>query len=718
MALMAIVSELPAQRQLANSFKSGNIGAMGGGGGSSSRSSSKSSSEGGSEEDPCIPLDDARHCWTIDPLTGLIHPTVPDTTYLDLARTDAMESHAMALVYTGNLFSPHQVEYFLDRKPDHDFFFLNAYNLFRKNPEDIEFYRTKIPFTVAAYSKSGANLQENDHLKLRFAGNFGSEIGLGTSLDYVYARGEYSFQSAKPLNWSSYLYYEGETYKAYLTYSLQKLANQENGGVLNRDYILNPDAYEDMYTEPRTMETRLVNAWSDNVTSQVHFTHNYNFGRWEEHRDPNDTTNVWDELVPIGTFFHTVKLESDAHNFRMDKGGEVTGSPFFTNHYYDLEQTADSTKLINFSTYAGVKLNEGFSKYSQFSLSAFAGYERNNYTVLDSLGVLANGKDTIGWRNHAENNFWIGAQLSRHQSSALQIDVTARTCLPGSNDAGDVELTGKIGTVIPFGKRVTLPLDSLALAESMSSDTLDMSKDKDLKINIVKYGRSDSLLLSASGYIRNSHVSYLMENYFGNHFRWNNTNFKTEKRVRIEGTLTYPRTGTTLRGGIEHISNFHYFDQNFLPAEYGKQLEVYSAELQQKVSAGPLHWDTRLLYQHSLDDKVLPLPSFSVQTDLNIRFRIAKVLWTQLGVMGSYHTKYYAPTYQPATQQFAVQREVECGGFPVLNGYMNCNLKRIKFFIAMYNFLNQSVTNDIFIMPDYPMMPRRFIWGVTLDLQN
>lgn len=655
-------------------------------GGSSSRSSGASS-----EEDPCIPLQDARRCWTIDPMTGLTYPSIPDTAYLDMARTDAMESHALAVAYTGNLFSPHQSEQYFSRLVNHDFLFANAYNFFRARPEDILFYNTRLPFTVAAYSKSGGNLQENDRLKLRFAGNFNSRLGVGSSLDYVYARGEYVNQAAKPLKWLSYLYYEGEQYKAYLTFNLSKLANQENGGVLNREYVLNPDAYETTFTEARTMPTKLTDTWNDTRQRQVHFTHSYDLGRWEERRDPADTSSVWDELVPIGTIFHTIDFESLSHNFRMDTGADATENGFFANHYYSTDITNDSTTYRNFQTYAGIRLNEGFSRFSQFSLSAFVGYERQHYQLMqDSLDL------SYIPRKHMSNNVWLGGQISRHQSSILTLDATARTAVSGDK-VGDVEIDGQISSVIPFGRRIELGRDSLTQE--------------------VRYGRKDSIIVRAGAQMRNSRVSYMMNHYWSNHFRWSN-DFSREQRVRLEGELAYPRSGTSAKVGIEHINNFHYFGADFLPHEYDKQLDVFSLEIGQKLAAGPLHWDNRLLIQTSTDDEVLALPSFSIESDLNIRFRIARVLWTQVGVTGWYHTKYYAPNYQPATQQFAMQHETKCGGFPVLNGYVNANLKRIKFFIVMHNMLNQAVTNDIFIMPDYPMMPRRFEWGITLDLQN
>ncbi len=634
------------------------------------------------EDDPCIPILDHRRCFTLDPMTSLVFAAVPDTTFLDLGNRQSMESKALAITYTGNLYSPHQVEAFFDRRTSHDFLFANAYNLFRTDPSQQIYYNTKMPFTVLNYSKSGGSTQANDHLKMNFAGNFNQQIGIGSQLDYVYARGEYPSSSAKPLRWASYGYYEGDQYKAYLNFNLSKLANQENGGIMDRGYVLNPDNYNSNFTEARNMPTNMDGVWSDNDQRQLHFQHSYELGKWNEVTDPADSA-VYDEFTPIATIFHSIDFESWKHVYRMDAGADATESGFFSNYYYDSALTHDSTQYRNFNSYAGIRLNEGFNKFSQFGIGAFIGYERQHYILLQDSTNLSYIN-----RNHYSNNVWVGGQLSRHLSSILTFDANIRTAISGDK-VGDIDINGTVQTVIPFGKK--RPETGL---------------------------RSDSVIIQAGGFIRNSRVSYLMDHYFSNHFRWNN-DFDREQRVRIEGKISYPRTQTSVRVGIEHINNFHYFGEDFLPAQYGNQLDIFGLEIRQGLHAGKwLNWDNAVLVQTSTDEDVLSLPNVSIESDLSFRFTIARTLHIQAGVAGYYHTAYYAPTYQPATQQFAVQHDIKCGNFPVLNGYINANLKRIKFFMAMHNMLNNAVTNNTFLMPYYPMQPRRFEYGVILDLQN
>ncbi|MBE6331587.1 MAG: hypothetical protein E7070_04710 [Bacteroidales bacterium] len=634
------------------------------------------------KEDPCIPLQDGRRCWTMNALTGLTSPARPDTSFLNLGNRQSMESKALALVHTGNLYSPHLVQAYFDRRIGHDFIFANAYNLFRIDPSQQLYYNSKLPCTVLSYSKEGGGLQTNDHLKINFFGNFNRQVGIGTSLDYVYARGEYAESSTKPLKWNSYAYYEGDQYKCYANFALSKLANQENGGIADRGYVLYPDNYADNFTDPKNMPTNLVETWNDTDQRQFHFQHSFDLGTWEERSEPGDTA-VWDEFVPVATIFHNIDFEHLHHNFRMDNGADASAEGMYANNFYDASLTHDSTSYRNFSTYAGIRLNEGFSRFSQFSLGAFIGYERQHYTMLQDTLELS----YIG-RNHYSNNVWAGGQLSRHLSSLFTVDATARTAISGDK-VGDIDIAGKMQMVIPFG------------AADAESGT-----------------RSDSIIIEADAALRNSRVSYLMDHYFSNHFRWSN-DFDREQQVRIEGRLSYPRTRSSVRVGIEHINNFHYFGADGLPHQFDKQMDVFALEMRQGLWAGKwLQWDNAVLIQTSTDDEVLALPNVSVESDLSFHFRIARTLSVQAGVAAYYNTAYYAPNYQPATQQFCTQHSIKCGNYPLLNGYVNCNLKRIKFFLTVHNMLEDAVTNDMFLMPYYPHQSRRIEYGMILDLQN
>ena len=155
-----------------------------------------------------------------------------------------------------------------------------------------------------------------------------------------------------------------------------------------------------------------------------------------------------------------------------------------------------------------------------------------------------------------------------------------------------------------------------------------------------------------------------------------------------------------------------------MPAQNGGSVQVVSATLKQDFKVGILNWRNRLTFQTSSNESVLPLPKFAVYSNLFILFKVAKVLEVQLGVDCDYYTKYYAPGYQPATTTFYNQREIKCGNYPFMNAYANMKLKKARFYV-LFSHVNQGLMgNNYFAMPHYPMNPRRFQLGVSVDFAN
>ena len=116
---------------------------------------------------------------------------------------------------------------------------------------------------------------------------------------------------------------------------------------------------------------------------------------------------------------------------------------------------------------------------------------------------------------------------------------------------------------------------------------------------------------------------------------------------------------------------------------------------------------------------VVPLPALSAYASLYLDFYIAKAMRTQLGVDGYFHTRYHAPYYDPATQQFINQKSVSIGNYPLLNIFANFKLRRCRFFLVYYNaaelFLNPS---ERFSLAHYPVDPAGLRIGISFDFNN
>ena len=171
--------------------------------------------------------------------------------------------------------------------------------------------------------------------------------------------------------------------------------------------------------------------------------------------------------------------------------------------------------------------------------------------------------------------------------------------------------------------------------------------------------------------------------------------------------------------GVENLQNHVYLNQNALPQQESDIIQVFSAELNQNFKFGIFNLDNKLVYQKSSKPSIISLPDFSLQSNMYLLFRIARVLHVQFGVDCQYFTSYYSDAYQPATLSYYNQREIKVGNYPLMNLYDNMKLKQTRFFV-MLSHVNQGLFggNNYFILPHYPLNPRSFQMGVSIDFSN
>ena len=310
-----------------------------------------------------------------------------------------------------------------------------------------------------------------------------------------------------------------------------------------------------------------------------------------------------------------------------------------------------------------ISLNEGFNKYAKLGLAAFVTLENRSYT---------NMRDTtdINYipRHYNSNILWAGGELYKRQGKIFTYNATGKFGLSG-DALGDIDINGELRTNIPINK--------------------------------------DSITVRVFGYFKNMEPSYYLKHFYSNHFKWNNSNFDKERKLRIGGEFRLPLTRTALTIGAENLTNYIYFNNEGVPAQHSDNIQVLSAELQQGIKAGIFNWNNSVVFQKSTDSNILPLPAISLYSQMYINFRIAGVLYTQLGLDCHYFTKYYSPVYQPATQMFHNQNLEKIGNYPLVNVFANLKLKDVKFFVMMYH-VNQGMFGDnhYFLSPAYPMNPR------------
>lgn len=625
------------------------------------------------------------YAWRLEPPLGMRVPAEIDTLPDNYAQRSVPADISDAWATTGNLGGPGQNMIWTGRHDTSCFFFRDAFDHWLPTYGKMRFYNTRIPMTLLSYNTAGGRDDGQDRLQAVFSGNINAKAQVGALVDYLYAKGSYANQAAKNLGWGFSGSYIGDRYEMQAFYNHYNLLTKENGGITDPLYITDPALVQGGVSsvDTKTIPTRLTTAHTRVAGGELYLNQRYKIGFWHEERDSVDTDSVVSRTyVPVTSVIWTFNYNYGRHMFRNTASGEFRN--FFENTYLNPTLTDDRASYWGVTNTVGVSLLEGFHRYAKFGLAAFMTYDVRGYTQpVDT--VIREGLDLTPLPDYAaliagkatEHNVTVGGQLTKQRGSILTYGATARFGIAG-RVAGDIDIDGHLTTRFPL--------------------------------------LGDSVALTARGAFSNRTAPYFMEHYRSNHFVWNN-DFGKERRVTFGGSLDLDRTDSHIDVEVSNIQNYVYFGSAFVPVQHAGSVQVLCARLRQGLRAGILHWDNRVTFQTTGDDRVIPLPAVAVYSNLYIKFRVA-TLFVQLGVDCDYYTRYYAPRYQPATATFAVQHDTKLGNYPFMNLYANMKLSKVRFYV-LFSHINQGwFSRDYFSMPDYPLNPRRFQLGLSIDFAN
>lgn len=631
------------------------------------------------------------YSWQLLPPLGVHEPSTIDTALYNYAQRSVPSAQSIAYASTGNLGAAGETMIYFDRKPMSDFFFRDALRAWLPMQGDHRFYNTRIPMTILSYNTGGGRENKQDRLQAVFSGNVNEKLQFGANIDYLYSKGSYNYQAVKNMMWGLSSSYIGDRYEYQAFFNHYNGLNQDNGGITDDLYITDPAQLQGGQTsiDAKSIPTMLTSARTRLKGQEFYMNHRYKLGFWRV-TPPNDSipgdTIEHRYYVPVTSFIWTLDYNDGHHTFT--NGSPTEAADFWDNNYLTTGPSVNPTDYWSLRNTFGVALLEGFNKYAKAGLSAYVTHEIRRYTQgVDTIPIDGPDRpelltpypyDQKIAPKATENLLWVGAQLTKQQGSLLRYEATARLGVVGPA-AGEVNVNGNISARFKLW--------------------------------------GDSVRVTAYGLFANEAAPYLMKNYVSNYFIWHN-DFSKTRRLRFGGELSIPHTSTLLNVGVENVQNHIYFNDASLPVQHGGSVQVLSASLQQNFKVGILNWNNKVTFQTSSDQSVIPLPKLAVYSNLFLRFRVAKVLYVDFGIDCDYYTKYYAPNYQPATMSFCNQQEIKVGNYPFMNLYANMKLKRARFYIMM-SHINQGMTGDnYFAMPHYPMNPRRFQMGVSVDFAN
>ena len=717
------------------------------------------------------------HTWTIDRTTGDMTPVEPDTVHHLFMNTTFNSGRYGEYNHTGNNYSARLSRIFFNREDTEEFFFSQPYSFVTKRPDTFHFMNTYSPFTNILYDNCGDKTNGEDHIDAKFAVNANKNTNFGFDLDYTYGRGYYSSQGISHFNATLFGSYTGDKYNLHVFFNTAHQKATENGGITDDNYITHPESFSEDFSE-NEIPTVLNSNWNRNDHQHLFLTHRYNIGFYRkvpmteeeikarqfakeskkekeekeltgDMRSPDtrkkpdampmgrpdgakimgsepkavadsltlaaDTTRIKiedqatldsltraqaiqdsidatmkDEFVPVTSIFHTFEF----NNYRRIHQAYLTPTDYYKDTYYKQGTTYGNDSIYDqfnhrqIKNVLGLGLLEGFNKYMKAGLKAFISHEYRTFEMPDTLNSVAYQSK---WNEH---NVTIGGVISKTQGRTLHFNLAAETWIAGA-DAGQLH--------VDFNTDLNFPL----------------------------WG--DTVRLAANAYFHRNRPVFFQTKYHSKHLWWDN-DLSAETRTRIEGVFSYEKTKTTLRVGIEEIQNYTYFGMSYDATTNGRtnmtasvhqasgNINVMMAQLQQNFRLGPLNWENIITYQNSSNKDALPLPQLNVFSNLYLKFKIAKVLGVELGADAVWFSKYYAPDFCPALNQFAIQQNeasrIELGGYPFVDAYANFVLKGVRFFVMMSHVNAKSGSRMQFLTPHYPTNGSVLHLGVSWNFYN
>lgn len=619
-----------------------------------------------------------------------------DTNKLNYANSTLADGLGLSIAYLGNIGSPAQSRIFTERGEANDFIFADPYKYYAYTPKSVHYYDVKTPYSNLTYTFAGASVNKEERLTGVLTTNFGKKINIGGDLDYVYGRGFYNSNGTKLVSYRLFGSYRSDHYELNAYLSNHHFVINENGGISDLAYITDPDSKQQngRDIDSKSIPTRYNNSWNRVRNKQYFLTHRYNLGFVRTLDDVDEEGNTKEIFVPVSSIIHTFEYNDNRRRFYA-KNTSIIDTCYQNIYNLDTELN-DRMSSWNYKNTFALSLREGFQDWVKLGLTAFIRLEQRKFRIQAQPEELKenpiHSDNSILYpvpsslqipltQDFSEASTYIGGEIYKRRGSILTYNARGELCIVG-DDIGEIRLEGELGT----------------------------------RFNLF----NKELSFKANGYIKNVTPAFFQRHFYTRYFWWDN-NFKKTRQVYIGGEAKVEATKTTLSAGVENVENYVFFNSSGVPQQSGNNIQIVSARLKQDFHYKAFGWENEVAYQLSSHKEELPLPQITAYTNIYLATKLAKVLTVQIGADAHYFTEYDAPYYEPATQQFQLQKEgqeIKVGNYPLVNAYVNFHLKQTRFFIMMYNISTLFTEPNYFALANYPLNPMHLKFGISVNFNN
>ncbi len=550
------------------------------------------------------------------------------------------------------------------QRTQHEYMYaLTPFNNYFTTPDNIYFYNTRSPYTRFTYSGNPFSNQQFEELNLEalHTQNITPEWNAGIRYNRLGGNGLLANEATDNRTFSLFTSYSGRRYFAQAGYIYNGSKNNQNGGVTKDSYIL------DTTMDVRTIPVNLANAKEIINTNTFFLIQSYGVPlNFLHKKSVADSLGTGEGSI---VYFGNSLEYTNTKRIYKDNITDSTGSAYYNNIFnIDPSVSNDSIHTTLFDARLFMSLQPFAPDFIISKITGGIGYRYlSNYCFNKSYYLRPIS-------NNTQNNFFLYADAQGNFKQYFAWSAFARYYFVGYNQ-----------------------------------NDLFFNANASLSFFPLKHG----IHLWGSFTIENRTPDYFLQHYYSNHLQWEN-NFDKTIETKIEAGIRIPDWQLNIAVGNSLLKSPIFFNTSSVPQQSDEIVNILAISIEKNFKAWLMHFDNRVLIQHSSAQDIIPLPTFALNSAIYLEVEAVKnVLTAQIGGDIYYNTKYYAYAYNPAAGAFHVQNNREIGNCPGIDAFLNLKWKRATIFVKLVNAAQGWPDSDYFSALHYIKPQRVLKFGIS-----
>jgi hypothetical protein len=608
-----------------------------------------------------------------------------DTNLANFQIYNPIYRYSISNSFLSNLGSPSISNVFSDRDINNDVFFLNQYLPYLNTCENTEFYNTRKPYSYLYYINGGQSQNREESFRVFFTQNATPKLNVGFKYDLISSLGQYRYLNVKKNSFRIFSSYTGKQYVAHAAFNLNRMRNDENGGIKDSIFRVNGQT-KSVKDIPTIFEGSGAPSYISDAQNRMRYydlllSQRLKLFTIGAKPDSLKSDSLKSFAEPILTYVFKINRASKTYSH------DPNASNYYDTILHNPYKTYDSLSVFKMTNTIQLEFKTVFRNKVQAGI----------------YGLLGNSYETYHLYSQGADSLKFAYDSSRFNPDTLTTLIV---------NAKKVNTYFELGIYGNFWRKISTRFSGALYFAGQKAGQTSFQGQLDSKFSLLK----TNLEFSLKGVFENKYPDYLLNNYYSNNYMWSQ-NLNLENWLRLSSKIVAPSNNFELTGNYYVIRNYIYFNSEAKPENYPFILNYFSIKLAQTFKLWKFYSTNELVFQKSENQNVLPLPDFVIHNssyiDYNLKFKsTGGELRTMLGVDIYYNTSFKGYEYSPALAEYYIQDKETIGDYPLMDAFLNMKLKKLRFSFKLQHFNSGWLGQNYYSSIHYPYGRLAFKFGI------